>query len=127
VASDSADAAPVSPRRGERGHGEPVGPPTDAGFIRARWIPRARREWAEKCAKIMRDHGAVEGSTVYEHQYNARNHAQGLMRLMVELKLAEKWELREHVERRGGGFTWTIEWAGPDGERKRRDRRYGYS
>jgi hypothetical protein len=124
VASDPADApAPFAPsRRGRRPPPEPVSPPTDAGFIRARWIPRHRREWVEECVRIMRAHGAVEGSTVYEHRYNARNHAHSLMGLMVDLKLAEKYELIEHTEKRGGGWVWAIEWAGPNGERRRRER-----
>ena len=51
---------------------------------------------------------------------NARSHVKTLMRTMVELRLAEKTELIEHTERRGDGWGWTIEWAGPHGDPKRR-------
>ena len=66
----------------------------------------------------MREHGAVTGSKLYEKNWHARARAQALMRLIVELRLAEKWEMSEHVERRGSGYLWSVEWKGPHGNRK---------
>ena len=49
----------------------------------------------------MRHYGAVEGSTVYSNPNTARWHAQALIRLMVELRLHARDELREHTSGQG--------------------------
>jgi hypothetical protein len=98
---------------------EPPAPPADAAFVRSRWIPGYRRRWAEECVQIMRAHGAVYGSRVYDNRPLARYHAQALMKLMQELRLAEKWELSEHTEKRGDGWVWAIEWRGTHGDERK--------
>jgi hypothetical protein len=95
--------------------GEPVEPP-DATYVRQRWIPRPRREWAEDCAAIMRAHGAVAGARIYHSRTLARYHAQSLMRLIRDLRIMEKWEMSEHTHRRGDGWAWEVEYLGRDGE-----------
>ena len=69
----------------------------------------------------MRHYGAVEGSTVYSNRNTARWHAQALIRLMVELRLHARDELREHTERSGNGFVWSVEYLGRNGERSSGD------
>lgn len=86
--------------------------PPDAEFTRARWVPRRRVEWAQECRRIMLEHGAVVGTNTYRHRHQARWRAQALMRLLVELRMHERWELREHTERRGDGWIWTVEYRG---------------
>lgn len=84
--------------------------PPDATFVRRRWISRRRVEWAQDCDRIMREHGAVTSATVYKERHHARWRAQSLIKLMVELELHERWELREHTDRKEGGWTWTVEY-----------------
>lgn len=98
---------------------EPPAPPPDAAYVRQRWIPGYRRRWVEECVQIMRAHGAVYGSRVFEHRNNARSHAKRLMLLMQQLNLAEKWELGEHTEKRGDGWVWAVEWKGPHGDERK--------
>lgn len=58
----------------------------------------------------MLEHGAVTGAIRYHKRYLARYRAQALIRLMVDLRLHERWELAEHSsEMPDGTFTWTVE------------------
>ena len=91
--------------------------PPDAGLVRQRWIPRLRREWVYDCDRIMMEYGCVQGSKVYADRHNARWRAQSLMRLMVELRVHERWELAEHTEPKGTGWIWTVEYRGRNGDR----------
>ena len=84
--------------------------PPDATFTRARWIPRRRVEWARECEALMIEHGAVSGSVVYTHRHQARWRAQYLIRLMTELHMHERWELKEHTDQKDGGWVWTVEY-----------------
>jgi hypothetical protein len=34
-----------------------------------------------------------------------------LIRLLVELRLRERWELAERVEKRGGRWIWSVRYA----------------
>ena len=86
----------------------------DAILVRQRWIPRGRRDWALASDRIMMEHGAVFGTSVYSQRHHARWRAQSLIRLMVELRLHERWQLAEHVERRDGGWIWSVEYKGRD-------------
>lgn len=82
----------------------------DDTFVRQRWIPRRRRQWALDCDQILTEYGAVEGSIRYPKRHLARYRAQSLIRLMVELRLHERWELGEHTdEMPDGSWTWTVE------------------
>jgi hypothetical protein len=93
------------PRGGET---LPVEAP-DATLVNRRWIPVKVVEWVHEADAIMVEHGAVKGTV--RHKYaSARWHAQKLIGLMVELKLHERWELSEHVEKRGDGWLWSIEY-----------------
>ncbi len=57
----------------------------------------------------MLEYGAVTGSTVYPKRHQARWRAQSLIRLMVELRMHERWELSEHTDQKQGGWVWTVE------------------
>jgi hypothetical protein len=103
------------PIRSKRIPSPEPGLPPDATFVHHRWIPRVRREWAYECDRIMVEYGSVQGSTVYTKRHNARWHAQSLIRLMVELRIHERWELREHTERQGDSWIWTVEYCGRNG------------
>lgn len=92
-------------------HKNPLDAP-DATYVRQRWIPRRKVEWVKDADRILLEHGAVVGSTVCIKRYQARWRAQYLMRLMVELRLHERWELSEHTEPRNGGWVWTVEYVG---------------
>jgi predicted DNA-binding transcriptional regulator YafY len=88
----------------------PLSPP-DSVYVRQRWIKAVVVEWVQDADTILMDYGAVRGTV--RHTYNsARWHAQKLIQYMVELKLHERWELKEHVERRGEGWLWSVEYCG---------------
>jgi len=84
----------------------------DAAFVRQRWIPKAVVDFVYAADEILREHGAVQGTDVYDQRHKARWRAQKLIRYMVELRVHERWELKEHTERRGDGWTWTVEYVG---------------
>jgi len=84
----------------------------DASYVRQRWIPAETVQWAQDADEILLEHGAVQGRTIYEHRHQARWRAQRLIRLLVELRMRQRWELKEHTERRHGGWTWTVEYLG---------------
>ena len=94
---------------------EPVEPP-DGVYVRQRWIPKARRDWVIDCDRIMLEHGAVRGARIYPNRNAARWHAQALIRLMVELRIHNRDEMREHTERSGNGFVWSVEYLGRHGD-----------
>jgi hypothetical protein len=87
------------------------GPPPDY-FARARWIRPRDAKWAEDCNRILLEHGAVTGRTIYERREQARWRARRLIRLLVELRLHERWHLTEHVFRDSSGWKWTVEYKG---------------
>lgn len=84
----------------------------DAAYTSARWISRRTVDWVNNANKIMLEHGSVEGRAICDKRYKARWRAQRLMRLMVELRLHERWELSEHVERVPDGWRWIVEYKG---------------
>jgi hypothetical protein len=88
-----------------------VHPPRDE-LVRRRWIPARTVERVRAADAIMVEHGSVHGSQIYEKRHVARWRARYLIDLMVDLRLHERWELREHVERRQGGFVWAVEYLG---------------
>jgi hypothetical protein len=91
--------------------------PPDAIYVRQRWIPQRVVDWVEDTDKILVEYGAVRGTVRYSHR-SARWHAQKLIRYMVALDLHERWELSEHVEPRGDGYLWFVEYCG-NGRSKR--------
>lgn len=86
----------------------------DATFVKHRWIRRRDVEWVHDADKIMREYGAVTSSIVYDVRHKARWKAQRLIRLMVELRVHERWQLREHTDKIDGGWTWTVEYLRED-------------
>lgn len=86
--------------------------PPDAVYVRQRWIPLATVEWVKGCDRIMVEHGAVTGSTIYQERHQARHRARKLIRLMVELRLHDREQLVEHVGLHSGGYVWTVEYRG---------------
>jgi hypothetical protein len=70
-------------------------------------------EWARECNEILSEHGAVTGSIRYPVRHKARWRAQALIRLLVELRMRERWEVAEHTEEvRPGEYAWTVELKG---------------
>lgn len=88
---------------------DPVEPP-DAVYVRQRFIPLHTVEWVKKCDGIMVKYGSVVSSSVYPARHQARWKARRLIRLMVELRLHERWQLVEHTERKGSGWIWSVEY-----------------
>lgn len=97
------------------GSSDAVSPP-DAVYIRQRWINQHKREYAAECNKILVQHGAVRGDELFPQRHHARWRAQYLIRLLVALRLRERWELAEHVEKRPGGWQWSVEYRGRHGD-----------
>jgi hypothetical protein len=86
----------------------PVSAP-DARLVNRRWLPVGVVDWVHEADAIMVEHGAVQGTIRHKYQ-SARWHARKLIGLMVELGLHERWELSEHVEKRGDGYLWSVEY-----------------
>jgi hypothetical protein len=59
----------------------------------------------------MREYGAVMGTRVYAKRHQARWRARYLIGLLVDLEMHPRWELREHTDRRDGGWAWTVEYV----------------
>lgn len=103
---------------------EEVGAPPEY-FTRARWVRSEDAEWAMKSDELLVKHGAVYGPTIYAKHHVARQRARRLKQLIVRLRLKEEWEMREHVERKDGGWIWIIEYIGGPNARRTEDRRAG--
>lgn len=86
--------------------------PPDAAYVRQRWIPRKTVDWVEECDAILSSHGVAVGQKRYATRDSARHHARRLKRLLVELRMREEWELREHMEQVDGGWIWSVEYLG---------------
>jgi hypothetical protein len=89
----------------------PLRPPPDPPAQRRRPISQERVDWARYCDQILDEHGAVTGSHAYPERHQARWRARTLISLMVELRLRDRAELREHTDRRDGGWVWTVEYV----------------
>lgn len=89
----------------------PIEPPADV-YVKQRYIRRDLVQWVEECDEIMVKHGLVVGSLTYTTKNRARYPARNLKRLMVELRKHDAWQLREHVERAGDGWVWSVEYLG---------------
>ena len=72
-------------------------------LTRTRWIPSHIVEWVGKADAILREHGDVAGAATYEKRHQARWRAQKLIRLLVELRVRERWELIERTRPRAVG------------------------
>jgi hypothetical protein len=81
----------------------------DATFVKRRWVSRQKAEYARQADRGLREHGGVYGTVTYRHRHQARWRARYLIGLMVELDMHPRWELREHTERREGGWGWMVE------------------
>lgn len=88
-----------------------AGPP-DAVYARRNWIPSHRTEWARRNFEIAVEHGWVEGLTIYDTKDKARQKARYLMDKIVQLDLAQRWQLVGHVAKRQGGWIWSVEYTG---------------
>jgi hypothetical protein len=88
-----------------------VQPPRDE-LVRRRWIPSRTVEEVRAADAVLVEHGSVYGTVVYDSRHKARWKARRLIDLMVDLRFHQRWELREHVERRQGGFVWAVEYLG---------------
>jgi hypothetical protein len=87
----------------------PLRPPPDPPAERRRPISQERVKWARSFDRILLEHRAVEGTRVYAERHQARWQARAMISLMVELRLHDRSELREHTYRRRGGWAWAIE------------------
>ena len=88
-----------------------IQPPPDI-LVRRRWISGRKVEYARKADAVMVEHGSIYGGRFYETRAKARHRARYLIALMVDLRLHEPWELREHVERTPNGYRWAVEYLG---------------
>jgi hypothetical protein len=88
----------------------------DATYVRQRWVPQHLIDYANHANQLLVKHGAVTGMYSYERRHQARYRAQKLIGLLVELRLREQWELREHAERASRGWTWTVEYVRSDNQ-----------
>jgi hypothetical protein len=86
-------------------------PPRDE-LVRRRWSAGRTVEWAKRADAIMVEHGSVYGRTSYATRVRARHRARYLIGVLVDLRLHERWELREHVERKQDGYVWAVEYLG---------------
>jgi hypothetical protein len=84
----------------------------EGSVARCRPIARARVEWARDADRILLEYGAVRGARVYAQRHQARWQARSLISLLVELRLHDRAELREHTDRLAGGWVWTVEYVG---------------
>lgn len=85
----------------------------DAAFVRQRWISKRVVDQVLAAGDILTEHGAVQGTETYDVRHKARWRAQQLIRYMVELRMHERWELKEHTEQNGDGrWTWAVEYLG---------------
>jgi hypothetical protein len=87
--------------------------PPDATFVKRRWIAHHWADWARQCDQMIREYGAVTGSIRYEKRHQARWQARHLMNLLDDLGIRPRYQLREHVDRQGGGYRWTVEHVPP--------------
>ena len=89
----------------------------DAVYARQRWIPVHVVEWVKSADKIMVEYGSVQGAIAYENRHQARWRARRLVRLIVELRIHDRWQLIEHTNRAPQGWIWSVEYLKekPDG------------
>ena len=78
-------------------------------FVNRRFIKPGIVAWARQADEIMLEHGFVFGTSVYPKRHQARWRARKLIDVMVRLEMYERWELEEHVNRRGDGWLWSVE------------------
>lgn len=86
--------------------------PPDGVYVRQRYIRRELVEWAKDCDRIMMGHGVVVGTRTYSTYHRARYHVRELKRIMDQTDIHPKWQLREHVEKIGAGWVWSLEYIG---------------
>lgn len=84
----------------------------DEILVRRRWIKVGNVEWAENAHRIMLEHGVVFGTAAWPKRDHARWRARKLIAVLTELGLCERWEVVEHVNRRGDGWVWSVEYIG---------------
>lgn len=84
----------------------------DATLVKARWVRKPDREWAEACDALLMEFGVVSSAHEYERRTTAKRRVLRLRDLMVDLKLHEAWQLVTHTERKGAGWTWHLEYSG---------------
>ena len=86
--------------------------PPDPAYARQRWIPQKTVAWVKQCNAVLVEHGVVVSVKRYRTRDQARGHVRALKRLMVELRLHQPWQLREHMEKVEGGWMWSLEYLG---------------
>lgn len=57
-------------------------------------------------------HGVVHGSKTYTARHKARWRAEKLITLMRDLKIHERWELKQRTYRSAEGWRWSVEYTG---------------
>jgi hypothetical protein len=81
----------------------------DTAFAKRRLISRHRQDYARKAEWILREYGAVIGTSVYAKRHQARWAARYLIGLLVDLGAYSRHELCEHTDRKNDGWMWTVE------------------
>jgi hypothetical protein len=84
--------------------------PPDAVYVRQRWIPQHKIQWAKQCDRILLDYGGIVGKRTYPKQHLARYAARRLRELLINLEMHEPWQLKEHVNPGPDGWTWSLEY-----------------
>lgn len=84
----------------------------EAILVRRRWIKVGNVERAKDAHRIMLEHGVVFGTAVWPKRDHARWRARKLISELMQLELCERWQVVEHVNRRGDGWVWSVEYIG---------------
>lgn len=87
--------------------------PPDATYVRQRWIPDKVMAWVRDCNTILLEYGRVDGGEAYRMRHTARYKARKLRDLMVDLRMHESWQLREHTWHTPDGWAWCLEYIPP--------------
>jgi hypothetical protein len=72
-------------------------------------IPQRVVDWVYQCDSIMREYGMVSGEHLQKSRLSARSKARKLIRYLIELRIRDRDELREHYDQVKGGWVWSVE------------------
>lgn len=89
--------------------------PPRAKLVRRRWLADHVVDSVLEADKMLLEHGEIRGSQLYPSRHRARWQARRVIELMVDLRLHDRWQLVEHVEKTQGGYKWAVEYVGRDG------------
>lgn len=79
-------------------------------LVNRRWIKPGTVKWAKDANEILEANGAVFGTKIHEKRHHARHPMERLLDLLVDLGLQKRADLVGHVNRRGDGYVWAVEY-----------------